>query len=43
MNPIIDHEPYEKSMCQVKFMAPNSELIPAKCKLKIARSTEPPE
>ena len=27
----------------IKFIAPNIELIPAKCKLKIARSTEPPE
>jgi hypothetical protein len=27
----------------MKFMAPNIELIPAKCKLKIAKSTEPPE
>jgi hypothetical protein len=24
-------------------MAPNKDEIPAKCKLKIARSTEPPE
>jgi len=27
----------------IKFIAPNSEDIPAKCKLKIAKSTEPPE
>jgi hypothetical protein len=27
----------------IKFMAPNKDEIPAKCKLKIARSTEPPE
>ena len=26
-----------------EFIAPSIELIPAKCKLKIARSTEPPE
>ena len=27
----------------IKFIAPNIEEIPAKCKLKIAKSTEPPE
>jgi len=27
----------------IKFMAPKIELIPDKCKLKIARSTAPPE
>ena len=27
----------------IKFMAPSIELIPAKCRLKIAKSTEPPE
>ena len=27
----------------MKFIAPNILLIPAKCKLKMARSTEPPE
>ena len=27
----------------MKFIAPNNELTPAKCKLKIAKSTEPPE
>jgi hypothetical protein len=27
----------------IKFDAPKIELIPAKCKLKIAKSTEPPE
>ena len=27
----------------MKFIAPNKEEIPAKCKLKIAKSTEPPE
>ena len=27
----------------MKFIAPNREDIPAKCKLKIARSTLPPE
>jgi hypothetical protein len=27
----------------IKFNAPNIEEIPAKCKLKIAQSTEPPE
>lgn len=27
----------------IKFVAPNKEEIPAKCKLKIAKSTEPPE
>jgi len=26
-----------------KFIAPNIEAIPAKCKLKIAKSTEAPE
>jgi hypothetical protein len=28
---------------QIKFIAPNKDAIPAKCKLKIAKSTEPPE
>jgi hypothetical protein len=27
----------------IKFEAPNIELIPDKCKLNIAKSTEPPE
>ena len=27
----------------IKFIAPKIEEIPAKCKLKIAKSTEPPE
>jgi hypothetical protein len=27
----------------IKFIAPKIELIPAKCKLKIAKSTLPPE
>ena len=27
----------------MKFIAPNNEDTPAKCKLKIAKSTEPPE
>jgi len=27
----------------IKFIAPNIEEAPAKCKLKIAKSTEPPE
>ena len=27
----------------MKFILPNILLIPARCKLKIARSTEPPE
>jgi hypothetical protein len=27
----------------IKLIAPNNEEIPAKCKLKIAKSTEPPE
>jgi hypothetical protein len=27
----------------IKLMAPNREEIPAKCKLKIAKSTLPPE
>jgi hypothetical protein len=27
----------------IKFIAPNKEEIPAKCKLNIAKSTEPPE
>jgi hypothetical protein len=27
----------------IKFIAPRIELIPARCKLKIAKSTEPPE
>jgi hypothetical protein len=31
------------NMVVIKFIAPNKEEIPAKCKLKIAKSTEPPE
>jgi len=27
----------------MKFIAPNNDEAPAKCKLKIAKSTEPPE
>jgi hypothetical protein len=27
----------------MKFIAPNNEDTPAKCKLNIAKSTEPPE
>ena len=27
----------------IKFIAPSIELIPARCRLKIARSTDPPE
>jgi hypothetical protein len=27
----------------IKFIAPNIELIPAKCKLIITKSTDPPE
>ena len=27
----------------IKFIAPKIEEIPAKCKLKIAKSTDPPE
>jgi len=27
----------------IKFIAPNIDDIPARCKLKIAKSTEPPE
>jgi hypothetical protein len=27
----------------IKFIAPNNDDIPAKCKLKIAKSTDPPE
>lgn len=27
----------------IKFMAPNNEEIPARCKLKIAKSTDAPE
>jgi len=27
----------------IKFIAPNIEESPAKCKLKIAKSTDPPE
>jgi hypothetical protein len=27
----------------IKLIAPNKEDIPAKCKLKIAKSTDPPE
>jgi hypothetical protein len=27
----------------IKFIAPNKEETPAKCKLNIAKSTEPPE
>jgi len=30
-------------MVVIKLLAPNIELIPAKCKLKIAKSTAPPE
>jgi hypothetical protein len=30
-------------MVVIKFAAPKIEEIPAKCKLKIAKSTEPPE
>jgi len=30
-------------MVVMKFMAPNMEEIPARCRLKIARSTDPPE
>lgn len=31
------------NMVQIKFMAPNIEAAPDKCKLKIAKSTEAPE
>jgi hypothetical protein len=31
------------NMVVIKFIAPSNDEIPAKCKLKIARSTEPPE
>ena len=34
---------YGKQMRHVKFIAPKIEEIPAKCKLNIAKSTEPPE
>jgi hypothetical protein len=27
----------------IKFIAPNNDEIPAKCKLNIAKSTDPPE
>jgi hypothetical protein len=27
----------------IKFIAPNNEETPARCRLKIAKSTEPPE
>jgi hypothetical protein len=30
-------------MVVMKFMAPRREEIPARCRLKIARSTDPPE
>jgi len=30
-------------MVVIKFIAPKREEIPAKCKLKIAKSTAPPE
>ena len=30
-------------MVVMKFMAPSMEEIPARCRLKIARSTDPPE
>jgi hypothetical protein len=30
-------------MFVVELIAPNKEETPAKCKLKIAKSTEPPE
>jgi hypothetical protein len=30
-------------MVVIKFIAPSKEEIPARCKLKIAKSTEPPE
>ena len=31
------------SVVLIKFMAPNNEDTPARCKLKIAKSTDPPE
>ncbi len=31
------------SIVTIKFTAPKMEEMPAKCKLKIAKSTEPPE
>jgi hypothetical protein len=31
------------SAVDIKLIAPNREDIPARCKLKIAKSTEPPE
>jgi len=31
------------SIVVMKFIAPNIDDIPAKCKLNIAKSTEPPE
>ena len=30
-------------MVEIKFIAPNKEEMPVKCKLKIAKSTEGPE
>jgi hypothetical protein len=30
-------------MVQIKFIAPNMEAAPDKCKLTIAKSTAPPE
>ena len=29
--------------CSIKLIAPNNDETPAKCKLKIAKSTAPPE
>lgn len=31
------------NMVVIKFIAPNNEEIPARCKLNIAKSTAPPE
>lgn len=31
------------SVVLIKFIAPNKDETPARCKEKIARSTEPPE
>jgi len=31
------------STVTIKFIAPNKDETPAKCKLKIAKSTAPPE
>lgn len=31
------------SIVVIKFIAPKIELIPARCKLNIAKSTDPPE